>query len=725
MTSKPPSTDPQATDRQASERRSITVDDLWEMERLSSPALSPDGMRVAFTVTRFSKDDDTSTSHLWLAPVGEDDGEPRQLTQGEKSKDRSPAFSPDGDFLFFRSKRGDGPPQLYRLPMAGGEAERLTDLPVAVEDFRLFPDGRRVVFAAETFPDVNDDFEALKKRVEEQKKDKTKAKISDRRLLRFWDEYRTNGRVPHFFVLDLESGEIRDLTPGLDLLVAFRDLEWDLAPDGAELAFAANVTEPPWQTLRFDVHLVDVERGETRRLSETMTLEAATREGEAAVVETVDGEGPEAAAVVPWNKAPRYSPDGRHLLFHRIRRPRMPADFSRLLRLDRESGEAAEVLPGWDGELGRCRVTPDGQTVLFHAQNRGRMSLYATPIAGGTENVEPRLLVRGGTTTEVVVGSVLGGHDPGGFHRAVFFLQSITSPPELVALDLNVDDQEPEGEPWRLTSFHDDRMAQIELPRVEDMVSEGAHGDEVQTFLLEPPGFDPEKKWPLLVLVHGGPYSAWLDAFFYRWNGALFASPGYVVALVNFHGSTGFGQDFAASIVGNHAEAPFEDVERAVDAIVDRGYIDEDRIAAAGGSYGGYLISWILGHSDRFQALVNHAGVYDLMAQYASDYTWTRDVNYGAAPWEDPAQVDRFSPSRHAASFDTPTLILHGERDYRVPATQGINLYHVLQGRGVPSRIVLFPRENHWISKPQAAEIWWREVLGWLETYIGQGPTES
>jgi dipeptidyl aminopeptidase/acylaminoacyl peptidase len=219
-------------------------------------------------------------------------------------------------------------------------------------------------------------------------------------------------------------------------------------------------------------------------------------------------------------------------------------------------------------------------------------------------------------------------------------------------------------------------------------------------------------------MIHGGPFGAFQDEFHYRWNAPLLASKGYVVAMVNFHGSTSYGQAFAEAIMGNHADKPFADIMKATDWLIAQGFIDEKRMAAAGGSYGGYMIGWILGHTDRFAALVHHAGVYDLMGQFASDDTWGRPGNYGAAPWTDPDRVDLYSPSRYAKDFKTPTLILHGEKDYRVPVTQGINLYGVLQGKGVPARIVLFPEENHWVLKPQAALLWWKEVFGWLEKYL-------
>ena len=669
---------PNESDTGAS-RRVLTLEDVWSIDRLGAPAVSPDGHQVVFTVTRFSKEDNKSTTDLWLVP-SDGGAEPRRLTWNP-GNDSGARWSPDGRSLAFISSRvDDEPAQLYRLPLDGGEAEPLTELPIAVRDFRWFPDGRRIALVAATFPGLDDDFERVAERVQELKDDKTRAKISDRRLLRYWDSYRTDASVPHVFVLDLESREVRDLMPGLDALMGFQDFSWDLAPGGEEIAYEANGTEPPWRELAFDVYLLDVATGRRRNLT-----------GE------LDG----------WGGAPCYTPDGRYLLLTRTLRPNNSADFRRLARYDRATGELLELTSGaWDGEPVGLRTTRDGRTVVFHAQNRGRLSLYTLSIDGGT----PRMVVEGGSTRSV---------DVGGDGQLVFVSESITEPGEITILDAGA------AQTRKLTSLAAGRLAGVELGRVEDMSFEGAGGAPVQMWVALPPGFDEERKWPLVVLIHGGPHGAWNDAFHYRWTMPLFAAQGWVAAAVNFHGSMGFGQAFAESIVGNHPDKPFVDVMKATDLLIERGWVDENRMAAAGGSFGGYMTSWILGHTDRYAALVNHAGVYDLMAQFASDHTWNRGHNYGATPWEDPEKIDRVSPSRYAKHFKTPMLILHGELDFRVPVTQAINLHHVLTGKGVPSRIVIFPGEGHWILKPQAAEIWWREVIGWLTEHIGRGPSEA
>ena len=656
----------------ASAKRPMTPEDLWAMERAAAPAISPDGKQVVFTINRISVEENKGDSDLWLVPT-DGSAPPRRLTWNPGA-DGGPAWSPDGKRIAFVSKRGDAPPQLYVMALEGGEAQPVTKLPVAVQGPKWFPDGKRIGFVAATWSDLNGDWPAVQKRLDENKADKTQAKIADTRLLRFWDEYRTDGRFHHVFSVDLATSEVKDLTPGLARTMDFLTPEegWDLSPDGSEIAYSVNNTEPPYQTINFDVFV--------------QKLGAAPK--------NITADNP------AHDMAPRYSPDGRWIIYGRNRRPDIDPDFGRLARHDRQSGQTRVLAEDWDAQADGLTFTPDGKTMVFHVQEKGRVHIYSMPIEGGA----PKLLAKGGTT---------GGVDVAG-NRIVFTRQSLLAPADVFVGDLAG------GEPRRLTTLNAERLAEIDFGSVGEATFQGAGGDPVHMHLVFPPGFEPKRKWPLLHVIHGGPHGASLDDFHYRWNGALFASRGYVVSMVNFHGSTGYGQAFAESILGNHADKPFEDMMKATDWLVAQGYVDEKRMAAAGGSYGGYLVSWILGHTDRFAALVDHAGVYDLMGQFASDDAYGRSNNYGASPWTDPARIDLYSPSRYAKNFKTPTLILHGERDYRVPVTQGINLYGVLQGKGVPARIVIFPDENHWVLKPQAALLWWKEVFAWLGKYLGE-----
>jgi dipeptidyl aminopeptidase/acylaminoacyl peptidase len=302
-----------------------------------------------------------------------------------------------------------------------------------------------------------------------------------------------------------------------------------------------------------------------------------------------------------------------------------------------------------------------------------------------------------------------------GAERIVFSHEHLSAPSALYAMSVDGSDLRP------LTRFNDDMLAGIEMGRVEDVWYQGAEGDSVQMYVVYPPAFDAKKKWPLAVLLHGGPHGAFGDDFHPRWNAQIFAAGGYVAITPNFHGSTGFGEYFAERINGEHPRLPFIDVMKAVDAMIARGFIDSTRMAVGGGSYGGYLSAWVGSQTNRFACIVDHAGVYNLMAQFGSDITFHRELSYGGTPWEGRDDVLRWSPSQYAANYVTPTLVMHGEKDYRVPYGQGLELYGMLKAKGVPARIVIYPDENHWVLGAQNSIHWYGEFDAWLARWIGKG----
>ncbi len=647
----------------------ITAHDLWTMPRVGSPVPSPDGRWLAVPVTLYDLEANLGRGRIWLVPS--DGGEPRVLTAAEVSS-LEPAFSPDGKRLAFTRKPDGGKTQLHVMPLDGGEAEKLTDLPLGVFDPRWLPDGSGIVFAS---PLIKGHLtpELTKAEIERREKDPVKAHVTEERVFRYWDTWLTTGEVPHLFLFDLASRELRDLTP---TSTAWFDWmtpsgQYDLSPDGTELVFSGVVFDQERSLLRSALFQVPVAGGELRMLTEDHPADDV------------------------W---PRYAPDGESIVYGMSHDPLFYADRIRLMRLDRRSGRHQPLLEDWDLSPTHWDFAPDG-TLYIEAEDAGRLSLFTLDAKG-----KPQTVVRGGAVAGVA---------PGPDGRVYFTLQNMVSPPEVHSWRKGA------TEPERLTRFTEAEMAKVSVGEIREIQFEGAFGETVQMFLVLPPGHEPGKKLPLIQCVHGGPHAISPDAFHFRWNPLLFSAPGYMVALVNFQGSTSWGQDFAKRIQGAWGERPLEDVMRATDLLISTGMVDESRMAAAGGSYGGYMATWIAGHTDRFRCIVNHAGVFDTLAQYASDVTQGRSQSFGGEPWDGLEAIDRWNPARHTKGFQTPMLVIHGERDYRVPVTQGLECYGILKAKGVPARLVYFPDENHWVLKPRNGILWYKEVLEWLARWLG------
>ena len=646
----------------------FTVERLWELNRLGAFAVAPDGRMVAVTTIAWDMDSNGSQGRLWLV-----DSQARRAARAlgtPVGSDNHPAWHPDGRRLFFLGTRVDTPTQLFRLDIDSGESTALTTLPVPVRRFRVVEDGAAIVFEADTWPDLDADFAAVKARLAANDADATQARISETRVLRYWDRYLTDGRVPHLFRLDLADGSIRDLMPGFAGLTGFDGFDWDASADGRWIVYAANTTAAPYRTLDFDLFLQATAGGAPRNL---------TADNPADDVEPV------------------FSPDGRRIAFGRFQRPGIGSDLRRLAMLDLDTDEPPRIVAAdLPGAVRDWRFNANGSTLYLHAEDGGRVDLYQW------RNGRLRRLLSGGHTADV---------QPAGA-GVIYLRHALDSPPDLWRLD-------PGEEPRRFTTLNDSRLKDLKQGRYRSVDYRGADGAPVQMFVAYPPDWRRGRRYPAVLLNHGGPFSSWTDSFSFRWHPGLLAAHGYVVGMPNFHGSTGFGQAFADSILGRPGEKPAADVLAAADWLVENAGVDGGRLAVMGGSYGGYLASLLTGLSGRFRAAVVHAGIYDLGQQFAADSHWQRPAAYGAAPWHEPERLADASPSRLVPQMDTPTLILHGEMDYRVPVSQGINLHGALAGKGVPARIVLFPNENHRIRRPQAARLWWTEVLAWLDRWTG------
>jgi dipeptidyl aminopeptidase/acylaminoacyl peptidase len=654
--------------------RPISAEDLWAIPRVGGPAPSPDGQTLAVPVARWDMEKNESRTRLWLVPSK--GGAARPLTN-ELVSSAEPAFSPDGRQLAFTRKHAPAgssappKPQLFVMPLEGGEPECLTSLPLGVFDPKWLPDGSGIVFGAKVLKGHLTP-EATTTELERREKDPVKAHVTEDRFYRYWDQWLTTGEVPHLFVIDLATRVVRDVTPESTLWFEWMDMsgQYDIAPDGKEITFSA---------LRYD---------------------EATREQRSAVY-VVPMAGGAVICLTPDHPAgdfsPRYSPDGRWIVYGAQQDKYFYADRVRLMAYDRAAHTHTTWLVDWNLSPASWIFASDG-TLVLEAESEGRISLFTHR--------------RGAPPVQIVRGGCVSGARPLKEGRIAFVLQTMVSPGEVHVCRMDGTGLE------RLTHFTDEATAKFGTGEVREIVFEGAAGEKVQMYVALPPDYEPGRKYPLVHVIHGGPHGISADGFHWRWNANAFASPGYVAALVNFQGSTSWGNDFAQRIQGAWAERPFEDVMIATDLLIGMGLVDETRMAAAGGSYGGFMASWIEGHTDRFKCIVNHAGVYNTLSQYASDWTMGRHASFGGEPWNGLEAINGCNPAQFASGFNTPMLVIHGEKDYRVPVTQGLECYGVLKAKGVPARLVYFPDEGHWILKPANSLLWHREVLGWLERFL-------
>jgi dipeptidyl aminopeptidase/acylaminoacyl peptidase len=698
-----------------SQKRPFTFEDMMKLKRVGAPVPSPDGKWVVFDCVDVDLDANTRISHLWIVPAT--GGESRRLNPTPNHEER-PRFSPDGKRLIWTSKATD-PTQIWMCDIDSGSGvlvgrpHQVTETSTGADGGIWSPDGKNIVFVSAVYPDCKDDA-CNKQRDEELKKSKVKAKIFSRLFYRHWSAF-TEFKRSHLFVISADANstggrssatpgsqelappnlEARDLTPGDHDVPPFnlggQDM-YAISPDGQEVAYTSNTDEVEATSTNNEIFVVPISGGNTKKISTSPGADTT----------------------------PLYSPDGKYLAWRSQARAGFEADKWRLLVQDRQSGKTRDLTEKFDRSPGSFAWAPLANAICFAAEDHGEAPIYSVAF----EKDQPVEIARL-HADDLIFGA----------NGALYFTRmSIDAPNEIwrvVFTDLAASNlmQELAGSlmtkhdvPISVTHVNDALLSQIDMQPLESFRFKGANDEEVQGFLVKPSGFDPNKKYPLKFLIHGGPQGAWGNDWTYRWNAELFAATGnYVVVMINFHGSTGYGQKFTDSISGDWGGKPYVDLMKGLD-YVEKTYpfIDTNREAALGASYGGYMANWILGHTNRFKCIVSHDGIFNTESAYGTtEELWFPEWEFKGPPWKDREQYRKVSPHLFADKFKTPTLVVHGQNDYRLDVGEGFQLFTTLQRLGIPSKMLYFPDEGHWVLKPQNSRLWYKTVNDWVDQWCG------
>jgi dipeptidyl aminopeptidase/acylaminoacyl peptidase len=699
----------------AQAKHPFTFDNMMKLKRVGDPQVSPDGKWVIFSVVDVDVAANTKTPHIWIVPTA--GGQEKEII-ADQDADR-PRWAPDGKrFAFLSNKEGGSQVWVAEFDASQGTAafpRRVTFLATEADGELWSPDGKHILFTSNVYPSCDDAPEAEadcnQQRLKETEQSKVKAMVFDHLLYRHWNAFK-EGKRTHLFVIPAEGPRFvkeysgphiddhaLDLTPGdYDAPVFSLGGQDDYAfsPDGQEICYASNHDKNPAASTNNDLWIVPVTGGPAKNI-------------------TADNPASDTS--------PLYSPDGRYIAYRAQQRPGYESDRFRLMLYDRKSGRKHVLPAGIDSSLtdswvGTFAWDPDSSRIYFVSEREGN-----SPI--GAIRVSPRFLEQdyAGTPQPETQEPVAAGFNddlsvtPDGT-TWLFTRMSLQHPIEIYKLVGKT-------QPAPLTHVNDELLAQVDMSPLESFWFTGAHNDKVQGFLVKPPNFDASKKYPMKFLIHGGPQGAWGDDWSYRWSPELFASPtssqpsGYVVIMINFHGSTGYGQKFIDAINGDWGGAPYEDLMKGLDyAEKTYPFIDKDRECALGASYGGYAINWILGHTDRFKCLVSHDGMFNAESAWGTtEELWFNNWEFKGTPYDNRAGYEKWSPHQYAKNFKTPTLVIHGQRDYRLDVSEGFQLFTTLQMEGVPSKMLYFPDEGHWVLKPQNSKLWYETVNAWVDQW--------
>jgi dipeptidyl aminopeptidase/acylaminoacyl peptidase len=651
----------------------LHVEDMQRLSRIGDSHVSPDGKWVVFSVTRSDVSKNHSITNIWrIAATG---GDPQQLTFAEQGFNGDPRWSPDARYLYFISTRAGNKRQIFRLAMDGGDAKQVTSVFTGVDAYVLSPDGKTFAITATVFPACTD-MACNEKMAKERADNPVKARVITQIPFRRWDAW-VDGMRNHIFLIPADGGAAKDVTPGdvdSPIWTESGSQEVAFSPDSREICFSRYV-ENEALTGNSDLFVLPVSGGTPKAI----TANKAT------------------------DLTPLYSPDGRYIAYSATLRPMQETDLTRLFLYDRTTGERKNIFEAVDRSIDSYVWASDGKSLYVTFEDHGQGPLSRLDIS----TLKVTQLVSSGTS-----GSVDVSRD-GTF--LTFSKSDLSHPAELFRLSLAAG----ANSPTALTQMNAAALQDIEFGEFSSFTFRGWNGEEVQAWQVKPPGFDANKKYPLLLLMHGGPENSWGNLFHYRWNTQAFAAAGYVVIMPNFHGSSGFGIKFMDAIKGQWGGAPYEDQMKAVDTALSWPYVDSTRVAAAGASYGGYMANWMEGHTDRFRAIVSHDGLYDILTMfYSSDLVGGIQQEFKGTPWKNQQALIDQAPATYASNFKTPMLIIHGEHDYRVDPSEGYAMFQVLQAMHIPSKLLVFEEENHWVLKPADSIFWYHNVLDWLNEWV-------
>ncbi len=697
----------------------FTFEDMMKLKRVGEPVPSPDGKWVLFAAVDVDLAANKKTSHIWIVPLnsgaksvgaGDSPAQSERILIADQDGDR-PRWAPDGKSFAFLSTKEHGS-QVWVAAFDGSSgtvtgAWRLTSIPTEAGGELWSPDGKNILFTSDVYPECT----GTPKEVDNCNGDKlygardskVKAQIFDRLLYRHWNAYK-EGRRTHIFVnpilfdtlpptkaFSFEEAGWRDLTPGdYDAPVFSLGGQDDYAfsPDGQEICYTSNHDKVEATSTNNDLWIVPVNGGAAKNITADNPASDST---------------------------PLYSPDGKYIAYRAQQRPGYESDRFRLMLYDRKTGEKKNLSENFDGWVGTIAWSPFSTRIFFTAEDEGRSPVFSVLVPTGERLQLPLLIMA--TADDLAV--TRDGQD-------ILFTNNSVQEPNAIYSSLlcpngrdNPCGHLPPPPPHKLTHLNDAVLSQVSMSPLESFWFPGANGDKVEGFLVKPPNFDASKKYPLKFIIHGGPESPMGDEWSYRWNAELFAASGYVVIMINFHGSAGYGQKFINSIIGDWGGAPFEDLMKGLDyAEKTYPFIDKDRECALGASYGGYMANWVLGHTDRFKCIVSHDGMFNAESAWGTtEELWFNNWEFKGTPYTNPEMYQKWSPRNAAKNFKTPTLVIHGQLDYRLDVSEGFQLFDTLQVMGVPSKMLYFPDEGHWVLKPQNSQLWWKTVSDWVDQW--------